>query len=328
MCFYMGVYWRCFLADFSQLVPWTALHDPLQILACPQQLLPAVHWIPCAEMLGVKSCQHCDGIRTQPSRRVHDTSMAPEQELAVTNSDHQRPWVPSAPGCTGTAQLGPAQLSPARPSSVRLCHGPVRGGRAGTARVGSRHDGQNCAWLREFPEQCPSCRTGKLGPLKLAGTAFTSRLLRGRDIPLLGTMLNASAAAVPWQCLCRQSLLCLLPCPERRFAPRRRLVPGGHEVSALPRRAARGCLGLLAPSCSGQPCPSLPLGSFGFACQNPVCCLDPTLWMFSHYRQYFAPQTFLKFVRMLSTCFSKTPGFLMGAFNQNKPSAWAGETTP
>lgn len=97
-------------------VPCQCLHDPLQIPACPQQLLPAVHWIPRAEMRGVKlcrgSCQHCDGIRTQPSRRAALGSSANRigcaMALPVQAGARRAPCPFRSAGWLGAAALSPA----------------------------------------------------------------------------------------------------------------------------------------------------------------------------------------------------------------------------
>lgn len=68
----------------------------------------------------------------------------------------------------------------------------------------------------------------------------------------LGAVLTASA--VPWQCVCRQ---------EPAVPPARSAAQAGSALPPCPRRppgvsvTAPSRPGLLAPSCSGQPCPSL-----------------------------------------------------------------------
>lgn len=136
------------------------------------------------------------------------------------------------------------------------------------------------------------------------------------------------------KCPCRPEIG-LPALPAAQFSSALPPVPGagGHEVSALPRRTALrqpGCLRVLPPDTALESPTSLSYCGFrlGFASQNPVWFLESTLWLFSHYRQYFAPQTFLKFIRILSVCLRKTPGFLRGAFNQNTQFAWPRETAP
>lgn len=171
-------------------------------------------------------------------------SLAQEQELPVTSTDRQRSLSALSPWLWPGARLWwqPGRRAPTPASAIARCSGwallvPEEAGRAWPAEL--------CLAVK-ISRELPRLETW--APFKLAHTAFTSQLLREREIPLFvrqsglqgctpARMLNTSEAASPSESLCRQEMLCW-PFPQYSSVQCCWLVPGagGHEVSALPRR--------------------------------------------------------------------------------------------